>query len=306
MHFLAVKSGGKYIDATAGGGGHSREIFNRGGNILSIDCDPEALDAVRSRPEFACPPAEKNTWRLAQGNFKNIKEIARGEGFAPADGIIFDLGVSTHQLEAGYRGFSFNLEGPLDMRMDPGLNVSAADLVNALNAGELEMMIRKFGDERFAKKIAKAIVGARKSHVIKTANELANIILAVRPRGKFDRTHPATRTFQALRIAVNDELGNLETALKGAFEILAKGGRLVVISFHSGEDRIVKNFILERSNPARKDGRAAFLSGEAVIKDYSGKGAIINLTKKPVLPGRIEVLENSHSHSAKLRAAEKL
>jgi len=288
IEFLAVKSGEKYIDATVGGGGHSEAILKSGGTLLGIDCDPEAIVAARRRLSSACPLRRDvgagASWRLIRGNFGNLKEIALKNNFFPAAGVLFDLGVSSHQLETDYRGFSFNLEGPLDMRMDPDLKVTAADLINALGEYELAEIFFKFGEERYSRRIAGAICRTRQLAPIKTANKLAEIILQVRPRrGRFDRTHPATRCFQALRIAVNDELNNLKKALPQALEILKPGGRLVVLSFHSLEDRIVKNFLKEKTK----------------------EGKIKILTKKPIRPTKKEIEENPRSRSARLRVGEK-
>jgi len=287
IEFLAVKSGEKYIDATLGGGGHSEAILKSGGILLGIDCDPEAIEAARRRLSSACPaPLNAGpgaSWRLVRGNFGDLKEIALKNDFFPVAGVLFDLGVSSHQLETDYRGFSFNLKGPLDMRMDPDLKVTAADLINCLGEHELAEIFFKFGEEKFSRRIARAICRARQLAPIKTADELAEIILRARPRqGRFDRTHPATRCFQALRIAVNDELNNLKKALPQALEILKPGGRLVVLSFHSLEDRIVKNFLKEKAE----------------------KGEIKILTKKPIRPTEAEIKENPRSRS-KLRAGEK-
>jgi 16S rRNA (cytosine1402-N4)-methyltransferase len=281
IEFLAVKPGERYIDATVGGGGHSEAILKVGGIILGIDCDPEAITAARRRLSSACPGA---SWRLVRGNFADLKKIAAANGFSSAAGILFDLGVSSYQLGTPKRGFSFNLESPLDMRMDLRLMVTAADLVNGLTENELTELFFKFGEEKCARRIARAICRARKIRPITTTNELAEVILRARPRrGKFDRTHPATRCFQALRIAVNDELNSLKAALPQALEILKPEGRLVVISFHSLEDRIVKNF----------------------LKLAAGEGRLEILTKKPIRPTEEEVEANPRSRSAKLRAGEK-
>lgn len=281
INFLKIRPKEKYIDATVGGGGHSEAILKLGGRILGIDCDPEAILAARRYLSSACP----NTfWRLVRANFENLKEIAQKEGFENLGGILFDLGVSTYQLETPKRGFSFKQEGPLDMRMDPRLKVTAADLVNGLTENELYKLFKKFGEERYSRRIARAICRARRIAPITTCNQLVEIILRARPkRGRFDRTHPATRCFQALRIVVNDELENLKKALPQALELLKPGGRLVVISFHSLEDRIVKNFL-----------RSAAEEGKLEI-----------LTKKPIRPTEEEIKANPKSRSAKLRAGEK-
>ncbi len=282
IEYLEVKPGEKYIDATVGGGGHSVEILKLGGELLALDCDPEALSAARRRFSSACPNA---SWQLAQGNFGKIKKIAAAFGFIEVGGVLFDLGVSSYQLETPGRGFSFKLEGPLDMRMDPNLEVTAADLVNGLTKNELYEIFKKFGEERFAGRIVSAICRARRIKPIKTCNELAEIILQARPRrGKFDRTHPATRCFQALRIVVNDELNNLQKALPQALELLKLGGKLLVISFHSGEDRIVKKFFREQEK----------------------LGTLKILSKKPIRPTLAEIKINPKSRSAKLRVAQKI
>lgn len=274
---LKIKPGGWYIDATVGGGGHAAVILKLKGKLLGIDCDPEAIKAARKYLASACPDT---CWRLAQGNFKNLKQIAEDNGFGKVDGVLFDLGVSSHQLETASRGFSFNLEGPLDMRMDPTLGVAAADLVNGLNKGELEALFKKFSDEPGAAAIAEAIVRTRKLGPIETARQLVNVI-GTRQGGHL---HPATRVFQALRMAVNDELNNLSQALPQAVSLLRSGGRLLVISFHSGEDRIVKNF----------------------LKEQKLKGNIMIINKKPIMATTEEIATNPRSRSAKLRVGGKL
>ncbi len=217
---LEIKPGEKYIDCTFGGGGHFRAIEKAGGIVLGIDQDLEARAPVH-------------------GNFAHLKDLAIEAGFVSVSGILYDLGVSSHQLETDYRGFSFNREAKLDMRMDPETQtVTAADLINAGGERELANLFWKFGDETASRSIARAIV---KSRPILTTNKLAEVILSV--RGKSGRTHPATRVFQALRIAVNNELENLQESLPQAMDLLRPGGKLAVISFHSLEDRIVKNFM---------------------------------------------------------------
>lgn len=280
MDLLNVRRKKKYIDATLGGGGHSEEILKRGGMLLGIDQDPQAISYARERLSTVQAPP-----KFAEGNFSTIDKIARENGFDKVDGILFDLGVSSHQLEEESRGFSFNLAGPLDMRMSPTLTVTAKDLVNGLNEGELEKLFLKFGEEKFSKRYAGAICNARKIKQIETCDELARIVLREAPkRGRFDRTHPATRVFQALRIAVNDELNSLKEALPQAINLLADGGRIAVISFHSLEDGIVKKFFLQKEQ-------------EGVLK-------IIN--KKPIVPAKEESDINPRARSAKLRGAEKL
>ena len=286
IEYLSVKKGEQYIDATIGGGGHSLEICQRGGKVLGIDCDPEAIEAARRRLSTAClvPPHRRgstsSSWQLVQGHFEHLKSIAQKEAFTQVSGILFDLGVSSHQLETADRGFAFSRSGPLDMRMDPSLQVTAADLVNGLTKKELEELFSKLGEERYSQRIAKAICQFRKRKPIKTTQELSEVISQVVPRQKIN---PATRCFQALRIAVNDELNNLRKALPQAQELLKPGGCLVVIAFHSGEDRIVKQFLKQKS----EDGKMKIL------------------TKKPIRAEILEVKNNPRSRSAKLRAAEK-
>lgn len=281
IRYLDVKENQRYIDATLGGSGHAEAILKLGGKLLAIDCDPEAIEAARRHLSSACPNA---SWQLAQGNFKDLERIAREHGFGQVTGILFDLGVSSHQLEVPRRGFSFNVKGPLDMRMDPSLSVTAADLVNGLNKGELDELFKKFGQEYYSRRLAEAICRARRLRPIKTTERLVKIVNRAVPREKGPRRrHPATRCFLALRIAVNDELDNLRKAFPQALRLLELGGRLVVISFHSGEDRIVKNF----------------------LKKAEKKDEIEIITKKPVRPMRNEIRENPRSRSAKLRAGEK-
>lgn len=281
---LNVRPGRQYIDATLGGGGHCIEIIRHGGNVLGIDCDPEAIDYVRESIKYQVLSIKNNS-KLVRGNFAHLKEIAQNQGFTKVAGILFDLGVSSHQLEVPERGFSFNTDAPLDMRMDPSLRVTAANLINGLNEGELYELFIKYSEEYDSRAIARAVVRARTLKPIKTCNELADIIIRARGgRREKDRTHPATRVFQALRIAVNDELNNLKEALPQAVDLLESGGRLVILSFHSLEDRIVKNF----------------------FKEQAEKGFLNILTSKPIRPKEQEIKINPRSRSAKLRMAEKL
>jgi len=284
---LKIKKNGKYIDGTVGGAGHSEAILKLGGNILGIDYDPEALNYAREHLSAACPfPDESReldaSWRLVRGNFKNLGKIAKENNFQPVDGILLDLGVSSHQLETPERGFSFNSDESLDMRMDPELKVTAQDLINVLNKGELEKLFQKFAQEKRSRQLAEAIVDARSVSPIKTGRQLAEIILKV--KYKTGKINPATQIFQALRIAVNDEINNLKEVLPEALKILKPGGRLAIISFHSGEDRIVKQF----------------------FRDQEEKGLIKKIFKKPLSPSFEEVKANPRSRSAKLRVAEKI
>jgi len=285
IELLAVKPGEKYIDATVGGGGHAEAILKKKGIILGIDQDPEAIKAAGEHLASACPVPRLRELdvccRLAQGNFSQLKEIGLEEGFNKVSGVLFDLGVSSYQIDTAERGFSFGRDGPLDMRMDPNLKVTAADLINGLTERELNELFSKLGGERLAGCFAQAICRARRLEPIKTTVQLAEIVRRLKPRkGRLD---PATKVFQALRIAVNDELNNLRLGLPQALELLKKGGRLVVISFHEGEDRIVKQF----------------------FKKWAIEDQLVILTKKPLHPGRGEVEENPRSRSGCLRGAEK-
>lgn len=273
---LYVQNGEKYIDATFGGGGHSFEIAKRGGLVLGIDVDE---DAIRNYEKESGRRDSEDLKRIIvrQGNFANIASIAAENGFSQVAGILFDLGVSSHQFDTADRGFSFQKDNALDMRMDMGLSVKASDLVNGLTKKELVMLFERYGEEHFARKIADAITEARGRKPIVSTIDLAQII--ERAVGRREKIHPATRVFQALRIAVNDELNSLETGLRDSVSLLGNGGRLAVISFHSLEDRIVKR---------------AFLG-------FADQGLGIVETVKPLVPDDREVQENQRARSAKLR-----
>lgn len=275
---LQVVPGEKYIDTTLGGGGHSFAIAKAGGIVLGIDQDDDALHYVLQEM-----PKEQVSVKLAKGNFSLLRQIAQSNGFASVSGILFDLGVSSHQLDVGERGFSFQKDAPLDMRMDTQTAVRAKDLVNGLHKGELAELLQKFGEEPFAKKIADHIVEARKGKPITTTRELADIVRKCYGGGK-GKVHPATKVFQALRIAVNDELQSITQALPQALGLLKPTGRIAVIAFHSLEDRIIKQ---------------TFLSFEE-----KGWGKII--TKKPIEPSEEEIAANPRSRSSKLRVFEKI
>ena len=282
--FLDVKKGETYIDATLGAGGHTKKILELGGKVLGIDIDPKAI--TRASRDFSVPIEEGGgilsgktpSLTITQGNFANLESIARKFGVWETSGILFDLGFSSIQLEEGGKGLSFQRNEPLDMRFDPKLGVTAADLVNGLNQRQLYELFSRYGEEPNSRHFARAISIARIKKKIETTGELAKIIVgATKYRSK---VHPATRVFLALRIAVNDELGNLEKGLTQAASLLKSKGRLVVISFHSLEDGIVKNFFKERED-------------------------LKILTAKPLVPSREEVLDNPRSRSARLRVAEK-
>ncbi len=272
---LDIQLGKKYIDATLGAGGHTRVILDQGGLVLGIDQDQDSVAFVKENFKFEILNLKL---KLAQGNFAKIQEIAKENEFPDVAGVLFDLGVSSHQLDDSARGFSFSKDAPLDMRMDAGLAVTAKDLVNALNKGELAELFTKYGEEPFAKRIAEKIVEKRSEKPIETTIELAEIVRSVYPKG-IHKIHPATKVFQALRIAVNDELVSLETALPQALSILEENGRIAVISFHSLEDRIVKH---------------TFNRWE---EEKKGK----NITKKPIEVTEDEKEANRRARSGKLR-----
>jgi len=287
---LVIEPGKLYIDATLGGGGHAFEILKKGGKVLGIDWDEEALDYVKSRIKGSKFQLGKDII-LAKGNFKDIEQIAKENGFDPpaggVAGIIFDLGVSSHQIETDQRGFSFQREGPLDMRMSKDLGVMAKDLINGLNKGELYELFLKLGEEHAARAISEGIISARGIKPIETTAQLAEIVQqAYGLRGEvkpFMKARANQKVFQALRIAVNDELNNLRDALPCALEVLGPKGRIAVISFHSLEDRIVKWKFIEFAK--------------------AGLGTV--LTKHPVVPAQAEIESNRRSISAKLRVFEK-
>ncbi len=277
IEFLDIKSGEKYIDGTLGGGGHTKAILDKGGIVLGIDQDDDALAFVK---ENLKSQITNNKLKIVKGNFGNIEEIAKEHGFDRVSGVILDIGVSSHQFDTTERGFSFQ-DAELDMRMDHAMAVKAKDLVNGLREQELAMVFTKFGEEPFAKKIAHAIVQKRQERPIERTSELAELIKRTVRGGK---VHPATQVFQALRIAVNDELHVLEEGLAGGFSLLAQDARFVVISFHSLEDRIVKHFFEKKKNDE-----------QAIV-----------LTKKPLKPSDEEITRNNRSRSAKLRALKKI
>ncbi len=281
---LNVSAGEKYIDATVGGGGHTREILKRGGIVLGIDADEEAIEYADKdlRLKIKGLSIGKNLI-LAKGNFKDIDRIAKDNGLGLVRGIIFDLGVSSYQLDTPTRGFSFQSNGPLDMRMDKDLSVKARDLVNSLTKRELIELFTRLGEEYKAPVIAEEIIKARANEPIVTTLELVEIVKKAVPNYSY-KINPATKVFQALRIAINDEINNLKESLPKALKLLDKSGRLVVISFHSLEDRIVKNLFREW--------------------EQMGLGKIV--IKKPITPRAQEIEENRRSRSAKLRVFEKI
>ncbi len=278
ISLLSPREGGTFIDATVGLGGHSEEILKmigRDGRVIGIDRDEEALRRTGAR---LCD----NRLILRRGGFSGMQDIARSTGVDKADGILFDLGVSMMQLKDRSRGFSFSSEERLDMRMDVSQKLSAWDVINSYPEKELVRILKEYGEEYKAARIARAIEAQRKSKTIDTCLELADIV--ARSVGRRGRIHPATKTFQALRIEVNREIGELKDGLDASLSLLKTGGRLCVISYHSLEDRVVKNFM-------RDNARGQKLS---------------LLVKKPIVPDIREVRGNPSARSAKLRGAERL
>ena len=298
LSFLQPQSGQTFIDCTVGGGGHALEIVKRilpGGKLVGIDRDEEAL---RAAAQYLEPYSENVIFE--KGNFADLEAIAGGLGIQTVDGVLFDLGVSSRQLESAERGFSFRYDAPLDMRMDTAQAVTARELVNSMSERRLAELIWKFGEERWAKRIAKFIADRRARQPIRTTSELVGIILAAIPAGARTETiHPATRTFQALRIAVNQELESLQAGLDAAIRLLAQSGRACVLSYHSLEDRIVKQAF------AKHAGRCVCPSALPVCA-CGAKKSIKILTKRPVVPSEDEVCANPRARSARLRAAEKI
>ena len=289
---LEVKAGGTYIDCTLGTGGHARAILQRsdpGGRLLGIEQDPRAIHV--SQRELS---AFGDRVVLVRDTFVRLKAVASGKGFLPADGLLLDLGVSSLQLDDGKRGFSFQIDGPLDMRMDPDGELTAAQLVNELTEAELAEIIVKYGEEPKGKAIARAIVRGRP---VRSTLQLADLVAGA--AGRRRRLHPATRTFQALRIAVNGELEALSTVLPQTVAVLRRGGRVAIISFHSLEDRLVKQFMTRESHDC-------ICPPEAPICSCDHKRTLRILTKKPTRPTAEEVRQNPRSRSAKLRVAERV
>ncbi len=298
LELLAPKPGGIYLDGTLGGGGHSELILERigtNGRLIGIDRDQAALRAAGERlSRFgAC-------FQAIQGSFGDLATLLEQAGVSAIDGVLLDLGVSSHQLDTAERGFSFRLDGPLDMRMDRTQGDSAADLLEQLPARELERIIREYGEERWARKIAERIERERAEHPITTTLQLAKLVATTIPR-RFheERIHPATRTFQALRIAVNQELEQVRQGVTAGINALKPGGRIAVISFHSLEDRMVKQLFREAASGCSCPPKIPYC--------VCGKQPRLKIiTTKPVMATPAEAEQNPRARSAKLRVAEKL
>ncbi len=294
VDLLDCKPGGVYVDGTVGGGGHASEILKRtspDGILIGIDCDNDAIESSRRRLQ-----SFGGRSILVNSNFVEMKSVLEDMNIARVDGILLDLGVSSHQLEDVARGFSFSKSAPLDMRMDRSKKRTAAAIVNNSSEGELKNIIKNYGEERQAGRIARAIAERRKVSSLETTTELADLIASVKRVRSGVKIHPATKTFQALRIAVNEELQNLRKFLNDAVDLLRKEGRLAVISFHSLEDRIVKDFF-------RLGEKDCICPPDFPVCRCNKVKTLKVLTRRPVTPGEGEVKANPRARSAKLRAA---
>jgi len=285
LEYLKLAPGQTIVDATLGTGGHSLEILKRitpGGRLVGIDRDENSLNICRQRLA-----SYKDNVEFVHANFADLDQVLGKLGIEKVDGIVFDLGISTYQLRDPQRGFSFQEEGPLDMRLDKNSYICAYDLVNNLNENEISQMLWNFGEERWHNRIAHLLVQERRNEPIATTKQLANLVMRAIPhryRRSFYRIHPATRTFQAVRIAVNRELEILESTIKKAVDILRKPARICVISFHSLEDRVIKH----------------------TFRALKADGLIDIITAKPLTPGAAEIETNPSSRSSKFRVAERI
>jgi len=283
---LNVSPAGTYVDTTFGGGGHSRRILEEigEGRLFAFDQDPDALENIPKDDRF----------KLIQGNFRYLKSFLRLEGVKEIDGLLADLGVSSHQFDLPDKGFSIRFDGKLDMRMNPATEITAANIVNQYEDKDLERVLFLYGELRNARRIAMAICSSREAEKIKTTGQLVKVLSAMAPRGKENQFY--AKVFQALRIEVNEELESLKEMLQQAADLIVSGGRLVVISYHSLEDRLVKNFI-------RTDNFEGKLE-----KDFYGNPQVRfrQVNRKPLVPGEKEIEENNRARSAHLRIAEKI
>ena len=290
VEILSPADGLEYLDCTFGGGGHTRAILESANcRLTAIDRDPAAISrAEEVKKEFP------DRFKFVSANFSEICNLQTDGGYA---GIFFDFGVASFQLDQSERGFSFMRDGALDMRMNPSAGYTALELIESLSEYELGKILREYGEEPRFMKIARAVKAAADARAISTTRELAEVVAKAAPASPREKIHPATRTFQALRIAVNDELGEIERALPAAFELLAKGGVLAAISFHSLEDRIVKKFFKKVA------GLPQDRFDHSSVQDRVKLATLI--TRKPILPSDAEISENPRSRSAKLRAVKK-
>ena len=282
LDILNIKHGSWYLDCTFGDGGHSLRVLKSGGKVIGLDVDPQAIGRAEKRLHEAGYSGQD--FRLIQGNFRDLKNLIQKQtdiADQKIAGAIFDLGVSSLQLDSPERGFSFNKLGPLDMRMDPDLGVRALDLVNILSRKELYELFNSLGEEKYSKRLADTLVRAREVKKFETTLELAGLIERALG-GRREKIHPATKVFQALRMVVNDELGALEEGLESVKDLIEERGRIIVISFHSLEDRMVKN----------------------TFKKWQEMSLGKRLMQKPVIPGSEEIYDNPRSRSAKMRGFE--
>ncbi len=290
---LQIQRGGRYIDCTVNGGGHAAAILEEsspGGQLLGIDADPEAIRIVKEKFK-----SYGNSVILVNENFRYLESICNRYSFRPVHGIIFDLGMSSLQLEASGRGFSFQQDAPLDMRFSPRQSLTAADIVNTYPEGELARLLEEYGEEYRGRQIARRIVEKRP---LRSTLELSRVVEGA-VGGRRGKIHPATKTFQALRIAVNEELDSLEIALQQALNLLGSGGRLVVISFHSLEDRLVKEFL-------RRESQGCICPPSAPVCICGHKPNLKIVTRKAISPSQSEIQANPRSRSAKMRVGERI
>ncbi|MCX6765845.1 MAG: 16S rRNA (cytosine(1402)-N(4))-methyltransferase RsmH [Candidatus Moranbacteria bacterium] len=303
IDLLDLKPGMIVIDATLGGGGHSMAILEKilpGGKLIAIDQDEKAIAGFKKTLASLKLNLKEESVRLAHNNFANLKDIVFSLKVFEVHGIVADLGISSDQLKDAKRGFSFQQNGPLDMRMNRELKMTAGDIVNTYSERRLENIFRQLGDERHAGLIARKIVQERRRKPIQTTYELVSVIARAVPKSyQHRKIHFATKTFQAIRMEVNQELENLRKFLSQAFEILKSKGRIAVISFHSGEDRLVKEIF-------RENARGCICPPEFPICRCLKKPVVKIITARPIVPGKKERTENPRSRSAKLRIAEKI
>ena len=292
---LDIKPGGIYVDGTLGGGGHAERVLSRltEGSLIGIDHDDEAIEASRKRL------ARYSNFTAIKNSFHNLPKVLDALGIKKIDGVLLDLGVSSFQIDTARRGFSYRLGGPLDMRMDVGRGLTAEDIVNTYDEKRIVRILFEYGEEKHARKIARAICNERLRRKIETTTQLAELIQKISQKKRGETAHPAMRTFMALRIEVNNELKPLAGSITSVVPYIKTGGRIAVITFHSLEDRIVKNVFRNLEKPCVCPRDIPYCS-------CGNQPMLTNLTKKPITPTKAELEVNSRSHSAKLRGAKKI